>query len=150
MQSNSGSDVTKPRNPAFSPAVNIQFFDVIFHLFLTSLFFNSVHVYACACVSAGMNLMIATLRTSTIVGWEGITLYLIFATRLSTLIQLRHLIGPLQLKSFYNLFLVWVSEAVNFSMRLFICEFSPPSISEHNPVNSCKTLLEKVNISQYI
>ena len=27
MQSNSGSDVTKPRNPAFSPAVNIQFFE---------------------------------------------------------------------------------------------------------------------------
>ena len=27
VQSNSGSDVTKPRNPAFSPAVNIQFFE---------------------------------------------------------------------------------------------------------------------------
>ena len=86
---------------------------------------NSVRVYACACVSAVMNLMIATLRTSTIAGWEDITLYLIFAIRLSTLIQLRHLIGPLHLKSFYVLFLVWVSEAVNFSMRLFICEFSP-------------------------
>lgn len=30
-------------------------------------------------VSVGVNLMIATLRTSTTVGWEDITLYLIFA-----------------------------------------------------------------------
>lgn len=27
MEGNSGPDVTKPRNPAFSPAVNIQFFE---------------------------------------------------------------------------------------------------------------------------
>lgn len=73
--------------------------DVIFHLFLTSLFLT-VCVYVCACVSAGVNLMIATFRTSTTAGWEVITLYLIFATRLSTLIQLRHLTGPLHLRSF--------------------------------------------------
>ena len=77
-------------------------------------FFNSVHMYACACVSAGVNIMIATLRTSTTLGWEDITLYLIFATRLSTLIQRRHLTGPLHLKSFMSYFLFGFQKQLTF------------------------------------